>query len=429
MAFCRNCGKEVNDGAKFCAGCGAATGVAVNVPDSRSGGADSSGTNQGADRSADAVNQSRPQNVENHIVKAVISTLLCIPLGVVAIVFATKVKPALGAEDYEAAQIASKKANLWGNLALIIGIVIYAIQLSFVAVPRFSQASGKAKLAEATRVIASFESAYLVALADGMVDIKNESDLIFTAPDDSKSFKYEYVTYPQGGIAGYKATALKNIGKFNEGSFLQTVYQEDSDTFTHCVGGNEANVGVVKELIPNFNATVGGCSSVDEDDEQQNVAAPTQQNTASGTFTDSRDGKKYKIIKVGTQTWMAENLNYAAKGSVCYENNEANCVKYGRLYDWAAMGVSGCLSDYPNGVQGVCPAGWRLPSTEEWSEYGFSALPGGYYSEGRFREVGNTGEWWAGGADDGCYVWSWSGVLSRYGDGDDIKFSVRCVQD
>ena len=98
-----------------------------------------------------------------------------------------------------------------------------------------------------------------------------------------------------------------------------------------------------------------------------------------GPFTDARDGKTYKTVRIGSQTWMAENLNYETDESYCYGNDPANCEKYGRLYTWAAAmdsaavfseGGKGCgygrrcTPTYP--VRGVCPEGWHLPSDAEW---------------------------------------------------------------
>lgn len=100
-----------------------------------------------------------------------------------------------------------------------------------------------------------------------------------------------------------------------------------------------------------------------------------------GTMKDPRDGKTYKTTELNGQTWMAENLNYAGNKvgeSFCYGNDEDICEIFGRLYTReAAMNSASCgtsdqcrLGEGP--IQGICPAGWHIPSVAEinalWDE-------------------------------------------------------------
>jgi len=91
-------------------------------------------------------------------------------------------------------------------------------------------------------------------------------------------------------------------------------------------------------------------------------------------ITDSRDDMEYGTVTIGTQTWMAENLNYAAEGSRCYDGESSNCRLYGRLYPWnVAMNLSSscnstsCKDQIGSKHKGVCPTGWHIPSQAEWT--------------------------------------------------------------
>jgi hypothetical protein len=133
----------------------------------------------------------------------------------------------------------------------------------------------KAKMAEAPRVLAGFESAYLAALAEkGEDSILGENDIILNNTGH-KWFKYTFVIGTNGSIIGYKATALSDIGKFDKGSSLQTIFF--GGEFQRCVGGNDADgnmvvdafqagfaLGIVTKLAPNFFAGHGEvlCSGV-----------------------------------------------------------------------------------------------------------------------------------------------------------------------
>jgi uncharacterized protein (TIGR02145 family) len=211
---------------------------------------------------------------------------------------------------------------------------------------------------------------------------------------------------------------------------------------------------------------------------------------AYGSFTDSRDGQVYRTVTIGTQTWMAENLNFNASGSVCYGQDsqfwdiesqiwitlssseiQANCNLYGRLYDWATiMGLpstcnsTSCASQVQTRHRGICPVGWHVPSDADWTtlinfvstdgaganagtrlrsaigwmgadHFGFSALPGGgRWAGGSFNGVGGWGGWWsategaASGAWDRGMSWNGSDVLRDWY-GKTFQFSLRCLQD
>jgi len=184
------------------------------------------------------------------------------------------------------------------------------------------------------------------------------------------------------------------------------------------------------------------------------IAAATAAAAAAAkkvSFADARDKKNYKSIKIDSQTWMAENLNYAAEGSKCYENNESNCQKWGRLYNWET-------------AMKVCPKGWHLPSENEFEVlrkavgdganiklkaingwdynngtdiFGFSALPGGGVNSmwpNKFNDGGQYGYWWSSTVNPGRGGQSNAWVIGSAEIGGRIKeisdfYSVRCIKD
>ncbi len=161
-------------------------------------------------------------------------------------------------------------------------------------------------------------------------------------------------------------------------------------------------------------------------------------------MTDSRDGKTYKTVKIGNQTWMAENLNYSTNsGSWCYYNSTANCNKYGRLYDWET-------------AKTVCPPGWKLPSKSDFETLlsnvgdsgsnayntlildgnsGFSALLGGWRRyDGNFNSIDSYGYFWSSSSDGSGGAW-YLGISSYDKNAyvnsytRSLGFSVRCLQE
>ena len=206
-------------------------------------------------------------------------------------------------------------------------------------------------------------------------------------------------------------------------------------------------------------------------------------NASCNPITDSRDGQSYCTVTIGSQTWMAENLNYKVAHSYCYGWDKSlaleNCKKYGRLYTWSAAMDSSetwtsngkncgygkkCSPIYP--VRGVCPLGWHLPRKSEFdiliSSVGGAEIAGkmlkstsGWYNQGNGSndylftalpgECRTASEDYKADEFENAYFWTSTekGVLDAYylgfksgSDGaslmdDDKKsaFSVRCIKD
>ncbi|MFN5371486.1 MAG: FISUMP domain-containing protein, partial [Bacteroidia bacterium] len=193
--------------------------------------------------------------------------------------------------------------------------------------------------------------------------------------------------------------------------------------------------------------------------------------------------KKYKTVTIGKQVWMAENLNvdkykngeqipearsnekwqnYGMNGKAawCYQDNDSsNGTKYGKLYNWYAV-------TNPNGL---CPAGWHVPSDKEWAELinnlggeknaakqlkgsiglkdaenarsgpddqstSFNGLPtGGRDIDGSFYDFSET-NWWSSTEKNQTYAWfrnlqEDASDIARYALEKKKGFSVRCIKD
>ena len=208
-----------------------------------------------------------------------------------------------------------------------------------------------------------------------------------------------------------------------------------------------------------------------------------------GQFVDERDGQLYRTVKIGNQTWMAQNLNYGdfyqnialrnatwCGGGETRTENEGDCAVYGRLYTWAAAVNKNeieCGYEHNCGLtgttQGICPDSWHLPDTTEWNVlfetvggmanagtmlksvsgwddyegksgngpdvYGFSVLPAGYrHSDGYFRGDGQFSYFWSSSERDSHHVFTmdfsfdYEGTYNSIGS-KNYAFSVRCLKD
>ena len=93
-------------------------------------------------------------------------------------------------------------------------------------------------------------------------------------------------------------------------------------------------------------------------------------------FTDVRDSKVYPTVHIGSQCWLAANLDHGVpvlssvmqrdnctREKYCFNDNLANCTSFGGLYQWDEM----MQFEETEGIQGLCPPGWHVPSENDWN--------------------------------------------------------------
>jgi hypothetical protein len=135
MGLCSNCGAELGDAANFCSNCGAARAESAQAETFEPAAAEPAAVKpraiepEAVKPAAPAVSgRITPQKIENHMVKSIIATACCCPpLGIVGIIYAARVDALLRQGDRAAAEEASKKAGIWSNLTICIGLVAYVL--------------------------------------------------------------------------------------------------------------------------------------------------------------------------------------------------------------------------------------------------------------------------------------------------------------
>jgi uncharacterized protein (TIGR02145 family) len=278
-------------------------------------------------------------------------------------------------------------------------------------------------------------------------------------------------------VLSSKAQRVSNVTVAQEGLKLRIQYELSTASPTE-VGLyiSENNGGTWSKVTLHLTGDVGPSVSAGSKQMVWDVLQARENLVGNAIVFKVKVGSEIKSVKIGNQVWMAENLNVdhyrngdpiptglsnsqwesTTKGAYAiYNDDPANEKIYGKLYNWYAV----------NDARGLCPAGWHVPSDNEWTvlsenlggeevsggklksttlwysdvdatnSSGFNALPGGMrLASGSYDYIGPDNWFW-------CFTESnsneaWSRGLGR-GFSDMVRsiwrkrtgFSVRCVKD
>jgi len=296
-----------------------------------------------------------------------------------------------------------------------------------------------------------------------------------------------------------QVTPIELSSGFQFVSYLPANEIDALEAFNSIIGDDLAYIrnsvgGMLRKIGPNWINGIGNCKPgegylVKMLADNVLIYPGSSPFTCGDTFTDPRDEQTYSTVQIGDQCWMAENLNLGERidGDIdmtdngvfekyCYNDSTINCDVYGGLYQWWEM----MQYSTTQGVQGICPEDWHLPTDDEWkilegtvdsqypvgdpiwngngwrgfdageklrsttgwnsggtgtNEYGFTALPGGFCDyKSDFLDIGTIAGFWT--STENNVDNSWNRVLYytlngvyRKNYGNDHSFSVRCLRD
>ena len=304
------------------------------------------------------------------------------------------------------------------------------------------------------------------------IDCSNATNNGTLTADISSSGVSSVITYTGGNGRAYQGQTVPSTGVTGLTATLQAgTLSSGNGSITYTISGTPSSSGTAS-----FEVNVGGkvCTMT--------IAVGNAPTSGYGSNIIDVDGNTYKTVYIGTQKWMAENLKTSKysdgttipnitdnslwtnnrTGAWSYYNNDAaNNVKYGKLYNWYA------LNSTSNGNKNICPEGWHVPTDVEWTiltnylggesvaggkmkEVGttnwnspntgalnttlFTGIPGGYRDyAGGYNDFGTLVLWWS--KTESTSVNSWlidisntSSNLGRKSYGKSNGFSVRCLK-